>query len=336
MDLPLIFAVIVGLALFLYVLLDGFDLGVGILYFLDRKAEHRDHMMASLTPFWDGNETWLVFGGVALFGAFPVAYAILLPALYLPAMFMLFALVFRGVAFEYRFKSTASRRWWDISFSAGSAAVAFAQGVMLATVIDGFQVEGRAFAGGAFDWLSPFTLMCGLGLVAGYALYGATWLIMKTEGPVNRRARHNALRLLPVVIGFLALVSIWTPLEHRVVTERWFSLPNLYFLAPVPVLTAAAIVALWRALASGSERTPFLLMIGIFGLSSVGLGVSLYPYIVPFNMTLVAGRRRAAVAAIPAGRNVGDVADHPRLYRLQLLGLSRQARQDDRLRLRQA
>ena len=194
MDPAFISASIVVFALFMYVLLDGFDLGVGILFFLDPEGENRDHMMASLTPFWDGNETWLVFGGVALFGAFPVAYAILLPALYLPAMLMLFALVFRGVAFEYRFKSGASRRWWDLSFSAGAALAAFVQGVMLGTVVGGFEVDGRAFAGGAFDWLSPFTVMCGLGLVAGYALYGATWLIMKTRDQCRRG--HGAMRYI--------------------------------------------------------------------------------------------------------------------------------------------
>jgi len=286
MDPAFISALVVVFALFMYVLLDGFDLGVGVLFFLDPESEDRDHMMASLTPFWDGNETWLVFGGVALFGAFPVAYAILLPALYLPAMLMLFALVFRGVAFEYRFKSGASRRWWDLSFSAGAAFAAFVQGVMLATVVGGFEVDERAFAGGAFDWLSPFTLMCGLGLVAGYALYGATWLIMKTEGPVQARARRNALYLLPVFIAFLVLVSIWTPFMHPMVAARWFTLPNLAYLAPVPLLTATALLQLWRGLVTGAERTPFLSMIAIFSLSFVGLGTSLYPHIVPYSMTI--------------------------------------------------
>jgi cytochrome d ubiquinol oxidase subunit II len=286
MDPAFISALVVAFALFMYVLLDGFDLGVGILFLFDPDDEDRDQMMGSLTPFWDGNETWLVFGGVALFGAFPVAYAILLPALYLPAMLMLFALVFRGVAFEYRFKSSGSRRWWDLSFGAGAALAAFVQGIMLGTVVGGFQVNGHAFAGGAFDWLSPFTMMCGVGLMAAYSLYGATWLIMKTEGPVQAQARRSANVLLPLFVAFFALVSIWTPLRHPIVAERWFSMPNLFYLAPMPVLTALAILKLRRALGGGAERAPFLLMIAIFGLSFVGLGTSLYPHIVPYSMTI--------------------------------------------------
>ncbi len=286
MDLALISAGVVGFALFMYVLLDGFDLGVGIFFLADTRAEDRDDMMASVTPFWDGNETWLVFGGVALFGAFPIAYAILLPALYLPAMVMLFALVFRGVAFEYRFKSSRSRRWWDLSFSVGAALAAFAQGVMLGTVVGGVEVEGRAFAGGAFDWLSPFTLMCGFGLVAGYALLGATWLVMKTEGELQSRARRVALRLVPVLALFIVIVSLWTPLGHPIVAQRWFSMPNLIYLSPVPLVAASLILGLWRRLAHGDDRSPFLLTVGVFGLSFLGLAISLYPYAVPFSVTI--------------------------------------------------
>ena len=286
MDLAFVSACIVGFALFMYVLLDGFDLGVGILFLVDTRAEDRDAMMASVTPFWDGNETWLVFGGVALFGAFPVAYAILLPALYLPAMVMLFALVFRGVAFEYRIKSNRSRRWWDLSFSAGAAIAAFAQGIMLGAVIGGVEVGERAFAGGAFDWLSPFTLMCGFGLVAGYALLGATWLVMKTEGPLQSRARRMAIRLVPVLALFVVLVSLWTPLGHSVVAHRWFSLPNFIYLSPVPLLAASVLLGLWRGLARGDERSPFLLTIGVFALSFLGLAISLYPYAVPYSVTI--------------------------------------------------
>ena len=286
MDLALLCACVVGFALFMYVLLDGFDLGVGILFLADTRAEDRDDMMASVTPFWDGNETWLVFGGVALFGSFPIAYAILLPALYLPAMVMLFALVFRGVAFEYRVKSSRSRRWWDLSFSAGAAVAAFAQGVMLGAVIGGIKVQERAFAGGAFDWLSPFTFMCGLGLVAGYALLGATWLVMKTEGPLQSRARRVAIRLVPVLALFVVIVSLWTPLEHPAVAQRWFSMPNLIYLSPVPLMAAALILGLWRGLVRGDDRSPFLLTVGVFVLSFLGLAISLYPYAVPFSVTI--------------------------------------------------
>ena len=280
MDLPLICAGVVGFALFMYVLLDGFDLGVGMLFLFDSDPDHRDDMMNSVAPFWDGNETWLVFGG------FPVAYAILLPALYLPAVAMLFALVFRGVAFEYRFKSRASRRWWDWSFNAGAALAAFAQGVMLGAVIGGVKVEGRGFAGGAFDWLTPFAVMCGLGLACGYALFGATWLVMKADGPLQARARLIARRLVPVLALFLAAVAIWTPLAHMTIAERWFGQSNLAYLVPLALATAAAIMLLWRALAQGGERSPFALTAAIFGLAFLGLAISLYPYIVPFSMTI--------------------------------------------------
>ena len=286
MDLPLICALVVGFALFMYVLLDGFDLGVGILFLFDPRTEDRDDMMNSIAPFWDGNETWLVFGGVALFGGFPVAYAIVLPALYLPMIAMLFALVFRGVAFEYRFKSHRSRRWWDLSFSAGAAIAAFMQGVMLATVIGGVKVEGRAFAGGAFDWLTPFAAMCGFGLAAAYALFGATWLVMKAEGLLQGLARQIALRLVPVLALFLASVAIWTPLAHMAIAERWFMSPALISVVVLGLATIAALIALWRALARGDERSPFLLTAAIFGLGFLGLAISLYPYIVPYSMTI--------------------------------------------------
>jgi cytochrome bd ubiquinol oxidase subunit II len=286
MDLALISAGIVAFALFMYVLLDGFDLGIGILFLVDRDRPDRDEMMTAIEPFWDGNETWLVFGGVALFGGFPIAYAILLPALYLPVMAMLFALVFRGVAFEYRAKSQASRRWWDLSFSVGAGIAAFAQGVMLGAVLNGITVVGHSFAGRPFDWLTPFSVICGLGLIAGYALLGATWLVMKAEEPLQSWARQIAIRLVPVLALFLVLLSLWTPLEHPIVARRWLTLPNILYLAPLPLAAAAALVGLFRSLARGDTRKPFLLTIVVFAFSLAGLGTSLFPYVIPFGTTI--------------------------------------------------
>ena len=209
--LPVIWAAIIGLAVAMYVILDGFDLGIGILFPFAETDHERDQMMNSVAPFWDGNETWLVLGGAGMMVAFPLAYSIILPALYLPVIFMLLALVFRGVAFEFRWIGVTSKRHWTFAFVAGSTLAAFCQGLILGGLIQGIKVENGAFAGGAFDWATPFAVLCGLGLVAGYGLLGATWLIMKTEGSVARRARIEAKLLLLAVLAFMAIVSIWTP-----------------------------------------------------------------------------------------------------------------------------
>lgn len=286
MDLTLVAASVIGFALVMYVLLDGFDLGIGILFLVDTRKEDRDIMMNTITPVWDGNETWLVLGGAGLFAAFPLAYATILPALYIPVMVMLFALVFRGVAFEYRFKSERTQRYWDLSFSAGAAIAGFAQGVMLGAVINGIAVSDRRFVGGAFDWLTPFSLMCGLGLIVGYAMLGATWLILKTDGGVQDWAHRQAKRLTPALAAFVGLVSLWTPYSHPEVARRWFTLPNLLLLAPVPIVTALVFICLWRALHRREEIAPFFLTIAVFLLCFIGLSVSLYPYAVPYTVTI--------------------------------------------------
>src|SRR5262249_28162036 len=220
--LPFACAAVVVLAVALYVVLDGFDLGIGILFpFFPREAD-RDRMMNSIAPFWDGNETWLVLGGNGLFVAFPLAYAIIMPALYVPLITMLLALVFRGVAFEFRWVAKPYHRKWDIAFAAGSAVAALCQGLMLGGLIDGLRVEHRQFAGGAFDWLTPFSLICGMGLVVGYALIGACWLAMKTTHDLERKARAMAQPLLIALVLFVVAVSIWTPLEYHRIAERWF------------------------------------------------------------------------------------------------------------------
>jgi cytochrome d ubiquinol oxidase subunit II len=283
--LPVIWAALIGVAVAMYVILDGFDLGIGILFPFARNEAQRDQMMRSVAPFWDGNETWLVLGGGGLFVAFPMAYAIIMPAMYLPVIVMLLALVFRGVAFEFRLISH-SKSLWNFAFTAGSTLAAFAQGVILGGLIQGIRVENGQYAGGPLDWLTPFTMLCGLALIAGYALLGATWLVMKTEGEVAERARGQAKILLLVVLAFMAAVSLYTPLAFERIAQRWFSLPNFYFLWPVPTLTALLAFGLWQALRQGRDVLPFVAAVGLFLLGYLGLVISSYPYLVPPTLTV--------------------------------------------------
>ena len=284
--LPLLWAGLLASGVMLYVIFDGFDLGVGILFPWGRDDHERDIMMNSIAPIWDGNETWLVLAGGGLLGAFPTAYAILMPALYIPIIFMLLALIFRGVAFEFRGKSERSRGVWDFAFTFGSAMAAFFQGVVLGAFIQGFQVSGMSFSGGVLDWLSPFSLMTGFALVCGYALLGACWLIIKTEGALQTWCYKAAQVLMFVVLGWIGLVSLWTPILYEAVAQRWFSLPNLLLLAPVPIITALISFMLWRSLRLRRQYTPFLLTVSLFGLGYSGIGISLWPYIIPRSLTL--------------------------------------------------
>jgi cytochrome d ubiquinol oxidase subunit II len=283
--LPVIWAGLIGVAVAMYVILDGFDLGIGILFPFARNEVQRDQMMRSVAPFWDGNETWLVLGGGGLFVAFPMAYAIIMPAMYLPVIVMLLALVFRGVAFEFRLISR-SKSLWNVAFTAGSTLAAFAQGVILGGLIQGIRVGNGQYAGGPLDWLTPFTMLCGVALVAGYALLGATWLVMKTEGEVAERARDQAKILLLAVLAFMAVVSLYTPLAFERIAQRWFSLPNFYFLWPVPTLTALLALGLWLALRQRRDFAPFLAAVGLFLLGYLGLVISIYPYLVPPTLTV--------------------------------------------------
>jgi cytochrome bd ubiquinol oxidase subunit II len=292
--LPGIWAAILGIAVALYVILDGFDLGIAMLFPLAASDRERDAMMTSIAPFWDGNETWLVLGGAGLLVAFPRAYAIIMPALYLPIIAMLLALVFRGVAFEFRAISR-SKRMWDIAFTGGSLIAAFAQGAILAGLITGIHVENGAFAGGAFDWATPFAAICALGVAAGYALLGALWLVIKTDGELAARSRQQAKILLLVVLAFMAVVSLWTPLAFERIAERWFS-SNIYFLWPVPIATAALAAFAWYAIARGKEIAPFLAAVGLFLLGYLGLAISTYPYLVPPSLTI------AQAAAAPSSQ----------------------------------
>ena len=283
--LPVIWATLIGTAVAMYVILDGFDLGIGILFPFAENERERDQMMRTIAPFWDGNETWLILGGGGLWVAFPRAYAVIMPAFYLPVIVMLLALVFRGVAFEFRTVSR-SKIWWNRAFAIGSALAAFSQGVILGGLIEGVPVRDGAYAGGALHWATPFALLCGLALIAGYGLLGATWLVMKTEGPVAERARVQSRRFLFAVLIFMVAVSIWTPLAEPRIAARWFSLPNFYFLWPVPVVTALVAVAAWYWIGKRRDAPPFLATIVLFLLGYLGLVISNFPYLVPPSLTV--------------------------------------------------
>lgn len=281
-----IWAAILAAGIFFYVLLDGFDLGVGILYGFEPDVESRNLVMNSIAPIWDGNETWLVLGGLALLAAFPLAFAIVVPALYFPVLVMLLALVFRGVAFEFRFRDAEHKTFWDHGFCYGSALAAFAQGVMLGSYIQGFRIEGREFVGSSFDFLTPFSLLTGLALVFGYNLLGAGWLVLKTEDEIQERARrHGRFALIGVLVG-IGVVSLWTPLVSPEIANRWFSWPNIAILAPIPLATLLTAYLAWRALGRDTHAGPFIGAVALFSLSYLGIAVSLWPFIVPHSFTL--------------------------------------------------
>jgi cytochrome d ubiquinol oxidase subunit II len=270
----------------MYVLLDGFDLGIGVLFLQGTSEEERDQMMNSVAPYWDGNETWLILGGAGLLVAFPAAYGIIMSGLYLPIIIMLLALVFRGVAFEFRFVSKPRHRWWDWAFAIGSTAATFCQGLVLGGFLQGIKVAGKQFAGGSFDWLNAFSVICGLGLIAGYALLGAAWLMMKTEGELEERARRQARIALLVTLFFIAVVSLWTPLAFERIAERWFAWDRIVYLWPVPVLTAAVALIAWAGIRKGSGLQTFVSAMALFALCFLGLGISTFPYLVPPSLTI--------------------------------------------------
>ena len=286
LDLVPLWAGILSLAVLMYVLLDGFDLGVGMLFFFRRHEEDRDLMVASVAPVWDFNETWLILGGGGLLAVFPLAFAIIIPAVYFPILMMLLGLLFRGVAFEFRDAPAARKRLWNVAFAYGSLIATFAQGVVLGNFIRGFQVSGRSFAGTSWDWIAPFPLLTGLGLMVGYCLLGATWLVMKTEGELQHWARGIARWFLLGLLAFIVMVSIWTPLAQARIAERWFSFPNLVLFSPVPLLTAALALLLWRFLKQGRDVLPFVCAMGLFFLAYTGLIISLWPYVAPPSVTL--------------------------------------------------
>jgi cytochrome d ubiquinol oxidase subunit II len=287
-DLTPIWAGILAFAVMAYVVMDGFDLGCGILFAIDGDEEDRNVMVNSIAPVWDGNETWLVLGGGGLFAVFPMAYAIIMPAMYPLIIAMLLALIFRGVAFEFRFKAetVTGRHWWDFAFCGGSIVAAISQGMILGALLQGVKVSGRAYAGGWFDWVTPFTLLCGLATLLGYALLGATWLVWRTEGELLKRSRRQASVLGIATLAMIGAVSLWSPFLNPLFLHRWFGWPGIVLTSPVPILLFGLAVQFWRSLARGSHLAPFLCVLGWFGLCFAGLGISMFPLMVPPSVTI--------------------------------------------------
>lgn len=286
-DLPLIWAVIILFGVMMYVVMDGFDLGIGLLFPFFASKDDRDVMMNTVAPVWDGNETWLVLGGAGLMAAFPLAYSVVLSAFYMPLILMLIGLIFRGVAFEFRFKaSDFNRRWWDLSFAGGSALATFCQGLVLGAFIEGVPVQDGRYIGGGFDWFGAFPIFTGLGLLATYALLGGTWLIMKTDGLLRLRMKLMCRTLAWVLLLFIGAISLWTPLAQAQVASRWFSWPNLAWFSPVPLLVVWTMWRLSVALRGENDTAPFLYTLLLVFLGYSGLGISLWPYVVPPSLSI--------------------------------------------------
>lgn len=287
MALTLSWALLLAFAVYVYVILDGFDLGLGMLFAVFKERRDRDVLMNSVAPVWDGNETWLVLGGGGLFAAFPMAYAIIMPALYVPMVAMLLGLIFRGVAFEYRWRTERWRKYWDAAFIGGSSVASFAQGVALGALLQGIEVDGRAYGGGWWDWLTPFTVLTGVAVMAGYCLLGATWLNLKTDGALQAKARRLAWKFALTTGVFIVGVSLATPFLETAYYARWFQAPGIFLSAPVPIAVAITGYFLFRTLLKKPhDRAPFFLSIFLFGLCFMGLGVSMYPYIIPTSVTM--------------------------------------------------
>lgn len=292
MDLPLIWAGLIALAVFIYVVLDGFDLGVGILFPFAKDAHERDQMQAAIAPVWDGNETWLVLGGGGLFAAFPKAYSALMPALYLPIVLMLIALIFRGVAFEFRAHGRArGKTFWTAAFAGGSIAASLAQGFVLGGFVQGVDVVNGAFAGGPFDWLTPFSMLVAVSLVAGYALLGGCWLVFKAQGELYERARNWVKQVAVITALAMGAVSLATLGIDPRVTARWglsmthIDWPAFIKLAPLPAAAGLVCFSLWRRWKGEPLIAPYILSVALFAIGYGGLAVSLWPYIVPFALT---------------------------------------------------
>jgi cytochrome d ubiquinol oxidase subunit II len=286
MDLTVIWAFIIAFAVFAYVVMDGFDLGIGILFPTFAPGRERDRAMNSIAPVWDGNETWLVLGGGGLFAAFPLAYAVILPATYPLIIAMLLGLVFRGVAFEYRWRDAAHQKFWDRAFTGGSLVAALAQGMTLGALLQGIEVADRAYAGSWWDWLTPYTLLTGLGTVAGYALLGSTWLIWKLDGDEQAHARKLAIRAGAATIVLMGAVSLYNIGLNAEYASRWLTAPEVYWVAPVPILTGIVAISMLRAILKERNSKPFWLGLALFFLGMSGLGVTIWPYVVPEALTI--------------------------------------------------
>ncbi|CAB0150718.1 Cytochrome bd-I ubiquinol oxidase subunit 2 [Pseudidiomarina piscicola] len=286
MDYALIWAILIAVSVFAYVALDGFDLGLAMLFPWFKSDRDRDVMMNSVAPVWDGNETWLVLGGGGLLAVFPLAYSVLMPALYMPVIAMLLGLIFRGVAFEYRFKTKTNKHLWDLSFILGSLVAALSQGIMLGAMLQGIEVVDRAYAGGWFDWLTWFSLFCGVAVVIGYALLGATWLVLKTTGPLQQKAYRLAFKAAIGLVTCIAFVSLYLPWRDAAIAERWFSFPASLWLWSLPLVLAVVTIGLLRALHAQRQGSPYLWSLGLFLVAFLGFAVSIFPYLVPRAITL--------------------------------------------------
>lgn len=300
-DVTIVWAIIIFFGVMMYVVMDGFDLGIGLLYLFAPKQEHRDVMMNTVAPVWDGNETWLVLGGAGLFAAFPLAYAVILSALYLPLILMLLGLIFRGVAFEFRFKAhDHERHVWDKAFIGGSAVAAFFQGVTLGAYIDGIKMHGHEYVGGAFDWFAPFPLFTGVGVLLAYSLLGCCWLIWKTEGDLQQRMLQLAKPLAWLMLAAIGIISIWTPLTHVAIAERWFSMPMIIWFSPVPVLVVVTMSLLINAIKKAHDFKPFLFALCLIFLGYTGLAISLWPNVIPPDISIwdAAAPRQSQVFAL--------------------------------------
>lgn len=286
LDLPFIWAGIIAFSVLTYVILDGFDLGVGILFPLADSEEDKNVMMNSIAPVWDGNETWLVMGGGGLFAVFPLAYATILPALYMPITIMLLALIFRGVAFEYRWRTKRWKSVWDKAFFGGSLVASIMQGICLGAIVQGIEITGRAYSGGWWDWLTPFSMLTGVAVAAGYALLGATWLVMKTENTLQEKMRKLSWVFALPTIGFMGLVSIITPFLDASYFAKWFTFPNTIYTLLVPFLVLVGIWKLFTGLKNKSDIAPFFSSLALFVLSFIGIGISFYPNIVPPSLSI--------------------------------------------------
>ena len=286
-DLPSIWALIIGFGLMMYVFLDGFDLGIGLLFPLVKNKHERDIMVNSVAPVWDGNETWLVLGGAGLLAAFPMAYSVILSALYGPILVMLFGLILRGVAFEFRFKATESHRpLWDKLFFVGSFMATFAQGVAMGAVIIGFPVENGEFAGGSLDWLTPFSLFTGCSLLFAYGLLGATWLVVKTEHNLYKQMR-KLIKPLTILLALCMLgISIYTPLINADVKAMWFNWSNIVYLAPLPIITGIFVLLLLGSVNSSKHYRPFIYALCMLFMGYLGLCISLWLNIIPPSVSI--------------------------------------------------
>ncbi|CCK74477.1 Cytochrome d ubiquinol oxidase, subunit II [Oleispira antarctica RB-8] len=286
MDIALVYLLLIGFGVLVYVLLDGFSLGVGILSPLLKNSDNKAIAMKSLSHIWDSNQTWLVFGGVVLFVAFPVVYSFVLSNLYLPIILMLVALIFRGIAFEFRFKSDRSQGFWDLSFAFGSIIATFCQGIILGALVG--DMSSTKTLADPVDWLTPFSITTGFALLSGYGLLGACWLVRKTEASLQVVAKKLAQKLLFIMLAFFAVVSIWMLIDQPAVAERWLNFPGSLALLPLPLLSLFFAYRLWFILRERTEPglKPLAYAMGLFAAAFGGLVAGIFPYIIPGRLTI--------------------------------------------------